>query len=334
MKIRIDEAGQFSFKSASPLALCVVAAVVYPDSKVAAVEEFVAEKRHDWEMPRELKAGEMDEGQLLEVAGFFVDADLRLVGIISDSEIFGPKAQRAHRAAQVAEFERSAAASKTAAGDPSKSAAIARLRTRFHNQRHISAPDFFQYAVLMPWLLARALSAGAIGYTTLLPPAESWSFDIAVDPREGANPGKAGEALRDVVGPIFAADTRTELVVPGEWPADHPFYRRNGIGEEKRVATDRILSGGLRTPRSDEDAGLQLADYAAHVLYSLAHRGEEAALAAWRLLAPLAMRTDEGLPVKVRAAVDADPSPWQKERYRRFLSARPGLRSANQGHPV
>jgi hypothetical protein len=322
VKIRIDEAGQFSFKSASPLALCVVAAVIYPDAKVAAVEKFVAEKRREWDMPRELKAGEMFDGQLLEVAEFFVDADLRLVGIISDSEIFGFEAQRAHRAAQVAEFERARAVSKTAAGDPHKSAAIERLRTRFHNPRHISMPDFFQYAVLMPWLLARALSAGTVGYRTLLPPLESWSFDIAVDPRKGADPGKAGEALRDIVAPIFATDTRTELVVPGEWPVDHPFYRQNGIGEGKRVATNRILAGGLRTPSSDQDAGLQLADYAAHVLYSLAHRGEDGALAAWRLLAPLAMRTEEGLPVKVRAAVDADQSPWKKERYRRF--SRPG----------
>ena len=319
MQIRIDEAGQFSFKSPSPFALCVVAAVVYPDSQVTAVEDFVAEKKREWEMPGELKASEMDDRQLLEMAEFFVVADLRIVGKLSDSEIFGPEAQSAHRAAQVAVFERSAAASKTAAGDPSKSAAIARLHTRFHNQRHISAPDFFQYAVLMPWLLARSLSAGAVGYMSLLPPAENWSFDIAIDPREGADPGKAGEALRDIVGPIFAADTRTELIVPGEWPADHPFYLRNGIGKEKRVATSRILAGGLRTPGSDQDAGLQLADYAAHVLYSLANRGEEGALAAWRLLAPLAMRTEEGWPVKVRAVVDADQRPWEKARYQRFL---------------
>ncbi len=319
MKIRIDEAGQFSFKSASPLALCVVAAVVYPDSQVTAVEDFVAEKKREWEMPRELKASGMDDRQLLEMAEFFVAADLRIVGILSDSEIFGPEAQCAHRAAQVAEFERSAAASKTAADDPRKRAAIARLRTRFHNQRHISAPDFFQYAVLMPWLLARSLSTGAVGYRTLLPPAENWSFDIAVDPREGADPGKAGEALRDIVAPIFAADTRTELVVPGEWPADHLFYRRNGIGEEKRVAADRILAAGLRSPDSDQDAGLQIADYAAHVLYSAAHRGEEGAVTAWRLLVPLAMRTEEGLPVKVRAAVNADQRPWEKARYQCFL---------------
>jgi hypothetical protein len=239
--------------------------------------------------------------------------------MLSDSEIFDPEAQCAHRTAQVAEFERSAAASKTAAGDPSKSAAIARLQTRLHNQRYISAPDFFQYAVLMPWLLARSLSAGPVGYMSLLPPAENWSFDIAIDPREGADPGKAGEALRDIVGPIFAADTRTELIVPGEWPADHPFYLRNGMGKEKRIATSRILAGGLRTPGSDEDVGLQLADYAAHVLYSLARRGEDSALAAWRILEPRAMRTEEGLPIKVRAAVDADQSPWEKERYQRFL---------------
>lgn len=318
MKIRMDEAGQFSFRSTSPLSLCVIAAVVYPDSKVAVVEEFVAEKKREWEMPRELKAGEMDEEQLLEVAEFFVNADLRFVGIISDSEIFGPEAQDAHRAAQVAEFERATAASKTAAGDPRKAEAIERLRTRLHSPRHISAPDFFQYAVLMPWLLARALSAGTVGYQALLPPEEHWSFDIAVDPREGADPGKAGEALRDIVQPIFAADARTELVVPGKWPPDHPFYQQNGIGEEKRVATDRILASGLRTPDSHEDLGLQLADYVAHVLYSLAHRGEKGALAAWRLLSPSAMRTEEGRPVKVRAAVDADQSPWQEERYRRF----------------
>jgi predicted N-acetyltransferase YhbS len=64
---------------------------------------------------------------------------------------------------------------------------------------------------------------------------------------------------------------------------------------------------------------LQLADYVAHVIFSVAQRGKAGATAAWRLLAPLAMRTEDGQPLKVRAIRDADQSPWQEERYQRFL---------------
>lgn len=39
MKIRIEEAGQFSFKSGPHSRSAQVAAGVYPDSKVAAVEK-------------------------------------------------------------------------------------------------------------------------------------------------------------------------------------------------------------------------------------------------------------------------------------------------------
>jgi hypothetical protein len=270
-------------------------------------------------MDRELKAAAMIDSQLLETAEFFVAADLRLAAILSDSEIFGADARRAHRAAQVEVFERATDASITLAHDPAKQSAVARLDRRLHKARHISEPDFFQYAVLMPWILARAFSVGAMGYSSLLPPDEYWIYDIAIDPRKGADPGKAGEAMRDMITPILASDTRTELVLPGPWPSDHPFYRHNGTGGQKRVSVDRLLAGGIRTPDSHQDVGLQLADYVAHVIFSVAQRGEEGATAAWRLLAPLAMRTEDGLPLKVRAIRDADQSPWQEERYQRLL---------------
>jgi hypothetical protein len=319
MFVRIDEAGQFIARAGPPRTLCVVAAVVFPDCKLPVVEAFVRERKIAWEMDRELKAAEMTDSQLLETAEFFAAADLRIAAILSDSEIFGADARRAHRVAQVEVFERATEVSITVAHDPIKQRAVARLDTRLHSPRHISEPDFFQYAVLMPWILARAFSVGVQGYPSLLPPDEDWIYDIAIDPRKGADPGKAGEALHDMITPILVSDPRTELVVPGLWPSDHPFYRHNGTGGKGRVSVDRLLAGGLRTPDSHEDAGLQLADYVAHVIFSVAQRGEEGATAAWRLLAPLAMRTEDGLPLKVRAIRDADQSPWQEERYQRFL---------------
>jgi hypothetical protein len=48
MLVRIDEAGQFIARAGPPCTLCVVAAVVFPDYKLPAVEAFVDEKKIEW----------------------------------------------------------------------------------------------------------------------------------------------------------------------------------------------------------------------------------------------------------------------------------------------
>ena len=74
----------------------------------------------------------------------------------------------------------------------------------------------------MPWLLSRSFSAANFRFRDLAPADDSWTFDIAVDPREGADPGKTGQLLRDSVEVIYAGNDSTALFIPPVYPDEFP----------------------------------------------------------------------------------------------------------------
>lgn len=96
VRIRVDEAGDFNYRDRSRFWVSVVAGVVIPDNRWAAVEAFVAERRRRWDMP-ELKAAHMDDSQLMDVAQFIIAEDLPVAAIATDSRIFTADAQREWR---------------------------------------------------------------------------------------------------------------------------------------------------------------------------------------------------------------------------------------------
>jgi hypothetical protein len=134
---------------------------------------------------------------------------------------------------------------------------------------------------------------------------DSWAFDIVLDEKGGADPGKAGQLLRDSVEAIFASDVRTELRVPVEWSNDHPFLRRNIDPEHGTITVPRVLSGGIRAEKSHRDPGLQLADLVAHVIWRAVRNPNDEVTAAWQVLGAQLMPTDDGWPIKVWAANNA-----------------------------
>lgn len=317
--IRIDEAGDFDFRDPERFRVAAIASVIIPDESHSAVKAFVAEMKLRWSMEVELKAGGMTQGQLMEMAAFMKQENLPIVGVVTDSEIFDIAAQRRWRAKQVALFEEAAARSRRAVEDPEIRARVQRIRRRLPSERLIKPPNFLQYFVLMSWLLSHSFSAANFRFRDLAPAEDSWTFDIAVDPREGADPGKSGQLLRDSVDAIYAGNDSTALFIPPEWPDDHPFLVRNADRAVSVVSPRQLLAGGIRTPDSRSDTGLQLADFAAHVIYSAVRGVDDEAMAVWRELRPLMVDTDEGWPLKVWGANDETASSTAEERYTRLL---------------
>jgi hypothetical protein len=317
MHIRVDESGAFDFHDPQRFAVAVIAAVIIPDHSWAAVTEFVDEKKREWDMPIELKGNAMGGTQLSEVAEFLQRERLRIVAAVTDSRIFSLEAQRRWRALQVEKFEAAVSVSRQVEIDPTTRDRVRRLQTRLPSERHVKPPNFLQYFVLMPYILSRSLSAGLVCFRTL--PSDSWVFDIAVDPRDGADPGKAGKLLRDSVDAIFASDKKTTLLVPGEWPDDHPFKVKNADPEVGELSPRQILARGIQTPNSHEDPGLQIADVVAHSIFSAVRDGDDEAVAIWGRLQGLMMPTEDGRPVMVWGAHDEAATPADERRYLRLF---------------
>lgn len=171
MLIRIDESGDFDFRDHSRFWVGAIASVIIPDRRRLAVETFIAEKKLKWDMEAELKAGDMELDQLMEMAAFIEKENLPIVGVVTDSEIFDIAAQRRWRARQVDLFEEAVARSRRAT-EESGHPGPCRAHPPSPAQR---APDqtaqFSQYFVLMPWLLSRSFSAANFRFRDL-PPAE------------------------------------------------------------------------------------------------------------------------------------------------------------------
>lgn len=319
MLIRGDESGDFDFRDRSRFWVGAIAGVIIPDRRRLTVEAFVAEKKLQWSMEAELKAGDMQQKQLMEVAAFIEKESLPIVGVVTDSDIFDITAQRRWRTEQFARFEKDAARSRRAAEDPDIQARVERIRRRLPSERLIKPPNFLQYFALMPWLLARCFSAANFRFRDLAPAHDSWTLDIAIDRREGADPGKTGQLLRDSIEAIYAGNDSTALFIPPEWPQDHPFLVRNADPKVGVVSPRQLLAQGIHTPGSHFDAGLQLADFAAHVIHSAVRNGDDEAMAVWEKLRPLMVNTDEGWPLKVWGAHDEPVSATAEERYARLL---------------
>jgi hypothetical protein len=321
MRIRIDEAGDFKYGPDQLLRVSVVAGIVVPDGRWASVQEFVERYKRDYEV-HELKAATMHKKQLEAVAEFIITEDLTIAAIATDSHIFPPEAQLEWRHRQVRIFRAAADRSRRALQDREVRERVERTRRRIHQTRHVSQPNFLQYAVLRPWLLAHLLSAGLLVYSRLSDSDEGWQMDIAMDAQPGADPGKAGDLLRDSLEAIFASDERTALRMPGDWPDDHPFKVKNNDPELGGVSVRQVLATGLKSCKSHEDPGLQLADFAAHlVLTSLREPVDAEALDIWRtlVLASRIMPTEDGWPIKAWAWPADRVADEDLRRYERLI---------------
>jgi len=324
MRIRIDEAGDFNYHDETRLSISVVAGIVIPDQSWDAVEQFVRARQSDWDMT-ELKAGEMDDAQLMEVAELVIAENLTVAASATDSHIFTADSQALWRERQLAVVTAAAARSRRAVEDKQVAERVARVQRRTRTERHIKQPNYLQYGILMPWLVSHLLSTSLLVYRTMAPENDSWLMDIVIDERPGADPGKAGDLLRDSVEAIFASDDRTALRMPSEWPSNHPFKIKNTDPEVDTISVRQVLSGGINPGVSHDDAGLQLADYVAHLVFALLRDpNDQGAQRAWRALvrAPRVMPMQDGRLIRVMAWPGEHMTEADKLRYERLVPAR------------
>jgi len=318
--IRIDESGDFSYRDDGLLRVSVIAGIVIPDRNWSAVNHFVDEHKRAWDMPDELKAGSMTDEQLLELAEFILAENLTVSAIATDSEVFTAAAQQEWRRLLTENFRAAADRSVRATEDEQVSARVRRAGVRMHQPRHVSSADFLQYQVLMPWLLNQLMSAALSRYRSLPAEKDCWVFDIVMDAREGADPGKSGDLLRDTIEAILAGHSSFSLFVPPEWPSTHPFVVRNSDPQENVISVPQTLAKGITSSHSHEDPGLQLADYVAHVVYTLLREpGEVGASAAWSALYPAITPTPDGWPIKVWAWAEGELDDVDVSRYSRLV---------------
>lgn len=314
--IRIDESGDFSYRDDGLLRVSVIVGVVIPDRSWPAVDRFVDEHKRVWGMPDELKAGGMTDEQLLALAAFIVAENLTVSAIATDSEVFTVAAQKEWRRLLTENFRAAADRSARAIEDEQVAARVRRTSVRMHQQRHVSSAGFLQYQVLMPWLLNQLMSAALFRYRSLPADKDAWVFDIVTDAHEGADPGKSGDLLRDTIEATLAGHPSFSLFVPPEWPPTHPFIVRNTDPEENVISIRQTLAKGINSSHSHEDPGLQLADYVAHVLYTLLRvPAEPGASAAWSALYPAITPTPDGWPIKVWAWAEGKLDDVHVDRY-------------------
>jgi hypothetical protein len=325
MRIRVDEAGDFSYRDKTRLWISVIAGIVIPDERWAGVQTFVSDRKDRWDVS-ELKALDMDDSQLMEVAEFVITEDLTVAAIATDSRIFTTGSQGEWRKRQVADFRAAADRSRRAVEDKQTAERVERLRRRMHQERHIKQPNYLQYGILMPWLLSHLISASLLAYRAMPPGDDGWVMDIVLDARPGADPGKPGELLRDSIEAILAGDDRTALRIPGEWPPDHPFKVKNNDPEIDAISARQVLARGIKRGSSEDDSGLQLADFVAHLVLTLLRDPEDqGALQAWTALvrAPRVMPTEDGWPIKVWAWPADEVAEEDRLRYERLLPSKP-----------
>ena len=334
MKIRVDESGDFAFSADGPTRYCVIAGLVIPDRSWAVVGRFVEDRKQAWGMDRELKGGDMNDEQLLQIAEFISGEGLATCMIAADSEMFPAAAQHEWRHRLTETFRAAADRSQRAAKEKTPADRVARTRTRIHRERHVSAAGFLQYQVLMPWLLNQLMSAANFRYSELPAARDSWVFDIILDAREGADPGKSGDLLRDTIEAILVGHDAFSLYVPSTWPPTHPFIVRNTDPEVGLISARQTLAAGINHGHSHEDPGLQLADVVAHLLHTLLREpSEPGATHAWSALYEAIIPTADGWPVKVWAwGDDVDVNRMDLSRHEELVL--PGRTKTWPGYPT
>jgi len=319
MYLRFDESGDFDFRNSERFALAVVAGVAIPDRSWAEVEAFVAAKTAAWGMPREIKGSALDQEQQAEVIEFLAAAGIAAVAVISDSRIFPAEEQSCWRQRQMKLFEAAVERSRRVHEDQAVRERVEDIARWLPNEQRLKQPNFLQYFILTPRLIALGVAAALRANRDLAWDQDRWTFEIAFDPREGADPGKAGKLLRASIEAIFVSDERTALMMPAEWPDDHPFKVRNADSETGCLSPRQVFIAGLETRDSHEDPGIQLADVVAHVIFSALRHGTEDDLALWRRLRPLMYVTEEQLPFYAWHAPRKLISDEEEARYRQLL---------------
>ena len=315
MRLYFDESGDFAFPD-NGFDAYTQAALIIPDSKLAAVEEYVREQQDAWGVT-ELHASELDRGQILEVCRFIRSQRLPALVQATDTNAMTRKIIGAHRLAQAVRTHENSEWWKSAGGDaPSIERWYEKQVTTIAYSGRVSDSEWVQ-ADLLVSLIHRILNKTIVWYRD-----DKWRDDFAdfhfVLDRKLTTKLAAGEKYLDgVILPALGSNRgRLNLIGIIEWkdPPVHPFEAKFGTGEGA-IDLRRLFEHGLEFAASEEHAGLQLADAVAHVARQRIVAPSETVHIAWQTLRPLLL-TETGQPIHLlryaEGGADADTSRYTR----------------------
>lgn len=299
MHFYFDESGDFAFPD-DRYDCYSQAGVICPDSRLADVEAFVAERCERWGVG-ELHAVELSPGQRVRVCRYVAQSDLRLVAQATDTDLTKHANIQPWRLEQARTLRSNLDWYREAGGESEEIETwmVARAKSADHATR-ISNSEFVQ-AVLIVDLIHAALQQSLLFYFEDRWREDFQAFRFILD---GKLPGKLGPGekfLQHALVPLLGSNARFSLALVDAWKdADppHPFIERfeshGGWSGASRRHVDvdvldvkGIFEDGLRFEPSDRHAGLQVADVVAYVVrWAVMQPQDRLAQMAYDLLRP------------------------------------------------
>jgi len=287
VRLYFDESGDFAFPD-ERFDAYTQAVLICADSRLSAIEEYVATKKQEWEVP-ELHANDLTDEQILEICRFVHDAPMPGLVLVTDTNGVTRKSIETHRIDQAARIHKNYEDWRAAGGSaPAIDAWY---------QRHISAIAYSGRVPDSEWVQADLLIAliqRGLNKTIVTHLDDKWrddfcDFHFIFDSKLRGKLAAGEKYLDALLMPALGSNPdRFELIGVIEWrqPPLHPFEERYGTAEggvDLRV----LFEHGLEFEPSEDHAGLQLVDALAYVTRRrILHPENEPNREAWALIRP------------------------------------------------
>jgi hypothetical protein len=273
-----DESGDFAFPE-DRFDSYTQAAVICPETRLAGLDAFVAERCARWGIS-ELHAASLSGGQRLRVCRYIAQSDLQLAAYATDTELVTRSSLATWRELQARTLRRNLGWYRSQGGDVPEieSWMHARAKSSQYATR-ISDTEFVQ-ATLFVELIFAAFQKSLLFYF-----GDEWqdafqSFRFVLD---GKLPGKLGPGekfLQHTLVPVLGSNARFQIALVDAWrdaEPPHPFIARfetagGWSGSSRRRVDDDVINltaifeHGLEFVASSRNPGIQLADVVANAV--------------------------------------------------------------------
>jgi len=260
-----DESGDFAFPD-NRFDAYTQAVVICADSKLDAIEAYVAEKKEQWGVA-ELHATELTDEQIFEVCRFIRMQQLPGLVLVTDTNAITRKSIEAHRIDQAARIHKNLEDWRSAGGS---APAIEEWY-----KRHISAVAYSGRVSDREWVqadLLLALIERSLNKTIAWHLDDKWrddfgDFHFILDSKLRGKLAAGEKSLDAVLMPALGSNPeRFQLIGVIEWRQTpvHPFEKKYGTSSGM-VDLSVLFEHGLQFEPSEGHAGLQLVDVVAYL---------------------------------------------------------------------
>jgi hypothetical protein len=263
--IFFDESGDYAFP-VDRFDCYVQAAVICPESALAAVEAFVCDRCAAWDL-KELHAHRLSAGQLHEVAQFLADTPIELCAQLTDTVLTTPEVIHSCRLDQAAAYQRSIGNYRRSGGsDPD---VIANLQAQIKKAglaSQIPDGEFVQATLLVDGAV-QAIQRALYAYG-----ADDWreafrEFRFIIDGKLSGKKSAGEKYLSAMIVDLIAVPSRHRFDYRPGW-SDDPVHPWGRFCSDGKLQLDPLFEHGLQFEPSHEQPGLQLADAVAFIVRS------------------------------------------------------------------